>query len=195
MPTLSAALDAYVAVARPGGTSRGVVAFFTGGTGTAWFSDQGTSNWDMLNGLVTGGLVGVQVRWASPWMSASPGEDAGLAAIACRPATMVEFARLDQAYGYFHRRGPCVRKDNAFAPRWIPDSIALGGRNFWYPATRLSFIFGDTDQFVAIGRAYEVAKAAGTTVTDQVVPNTGPTTYNTQEGRDAWASSILSVGT
>jgi hypothetical protein len=44
-----------------------------------------------VQGLQSQGLWVIQVRWRTPWMLSAPGEDAGSAHMACRPATVVRW--------------------------------------------------------------------------------------------------------
>jgi hypothetical protein len=72
------------------GPSRGVVMFFSGGAGTEWWAYTPPAL-DFLNGLRRDGFTVVQVRWIDPWLVAAPGEQAGPARLACRPATTIQW--------------------------------------------------------------------------------------------------------
>lgn len=77
-------------IARPTAQPRGLVMYFSGGMGTGWWgADRLTAAF--LRDLRARGIGAVQVRWSDPWLVAAPGEDAGPAHLACRPATVVHW--------------------------------------------------------------------------------------------------------
>jgi hypothetical protein len=72
------------------GSPRGLVMFFTGKNGRAWWTDtRDRYNFaEQLRGL---GFTIVQVRWSDSWLVSAPGEIAGIAHLACRPATVIKY--------------------------------------------------------------------------------------------------------
>jgi len=83
---------------RPAAQPRGVVVLFTGSNGGRWWADEGRGDLDYLAGLGRDGLITVQVRWKrGSWLDAAPGEEAGTAAVACRPATVIRWVH-DEVY-------------------------------------------------------------------------------------------------
>jgi hypothetical protein len=85
--------------ARPAtGATRGFVAFFSGDQGAGWWSKDRVDVIDWFGSLQQSGLEVAEVRWDEPgWLAAAPGEQAGPAALACRPATIVRWLH-DQLY-------------------------------------------------------------------------------------------------
>jgi len=77
---------AFVSVSTPSGTSRGVAVFTTGSGGENWALEGGERR-AFLSQLLADGFKVVQLRWAANWLISSPGNDAGTAHLACRPAT------------------------------------------------------------------------------------------------------------
>ncbi|CAN5742268.1 hypothetical protein BH20ACT2_BH20ACT2_09930 [soil metagenome] len=62
--------------------------FFSGGPGKDFYAEDNSAT-EVLATLGEQGLEVVQVRWSFGWLRAAPGEQAGPAALACRPATVV----------------------------------------------------------------------------------------------------------
>lgn len=93
---------------------RGTVVLFSGGAGTQWWGEEATGTDRLLDELRVEGLEIVQVRWLSSWLVSSPGEAAGPARLACRPATIVRwlhehrFLPLQTASARVGRCGFCV---------------------------------------------------------------------------------------
>ncbi len=85
-PGVAQTAPAYIAVASPSGTPRGVVVFTTGSGGESWALTRGDRT-DLLGDLRDDGFKVVQLRWAANWLVSSPGNDAGTAHLGCRPAT------------------------------------------------------------------------------------------------------------
>ena len=81
----------YLAVAPAVGPSRGMVVIFSAGGGTFYWSAGGPLPETQVKDLQNGGLTVVQVRWTRAWEAAAPGEDAGAAHVACRPATATKW--------------------------------------------------------------------------------------------------------
>jgi len=83
------AANGFLAVRATTETFRGVLVFFTGGSGGSWWSAQGAdvaAFGERLRGL---GFTIAQVRWGTNWLESSPGNDAGTAHLGCRPATVI----------------------------------------------------------------------------------------------------------
>ncbi|MGH9157756.1 MAG: hypothetical protein ACRD1K_18410, partial [Acidimicrobiales bacterium] len=99
---------AVVAVAPARSAARGVALFFSGGNGTGFWSrgEAGTP----LTALHDGGLTTVQVAWVDSWLMSAAGEEAGHAALACRPATVIAWAH-----------------DTLFAPLGLPEEAGRCG--------------------------------------------------------------------
>jgi hypothetical protein len=81
----------------PSGPTRGMVVLFSGGDGRSWWvgedsegaaSPASARTVEMIN---EAGLEVIQVRWDGGWVSTGPAGAAGLAAAACRPATVVDW--------------------------------------------------------------------------------------------------------
>jgi hypothetical protein len=68
-----------------------VVVFYAGADGTTFWSERGNRSLPFLKGLRAEGLTVVQVRWVTPWLQATRGEDVGPARLACRPATVARW--------------------------------------------------------------------------------------------------------
>jgi hypothetical protein len=90
-PGASQGIDGILAAAPPTGTARGMVLFFSGSGGTSWWTSMSNLTGSFMQGLQSQGLWVFQVRWRTPWMLSAPGEDAGSAHMACRPATVVRW--------------------------------------------------------------------------------------------------------
>lgn len=69
---------------------RGLVTFFTGGPGQGWWSSRPDTQ-ALADDLRAAGFTVAQVRWADSWLRSSPGNDAGTAHLAARPATVIQF--------------------------------------------------------------------------------------------------------
>jgi hypothetical protein len=80
-----------VAVAAATAPTRGVLVFFSGGSGTVFWSDEQGEASELLDRLRGEGFTVVQVKWGSPWLASAPGEKAGPAALACRSATIARW--------------------------------------------------------------------------------------------------------
>lgn len=93
-PGVALEAEAVMAQAWPSGgvEPRGVVVLLSGGDGTSWWN---AGNWignDTLTDLrESDKLIIVQIMWLDGWLDATPGEDAGPAHLACRPATAIEW--------------------------------------------------------------------------------------------------------
>jgi hypothetical protein len=214
--------------------------FFSGAFGTQHWATNSMSNaW--LTSLAAAGYEVVQVSWATPgWESASSGEDAGQAHVACRPATVIRWVHdnlfqslgapgggvgvcgfcvtgnsggasqisyalayyglapilngvfpssgpphaalakgclnqagfeygpyalqiIDSSNGYVGASGPCAKHDPSFTTRWNQESVDTNGTSYYYPTTRLHFIFGGQDTQSAKTHAGDyLARLSGT---------------------------------
>jgi Calx-beta domain-containing protein len=91
-PGVSVDRDGFYAVSpSPAGTPRGVIVFFSGGSGTLYWGPDDPAEAALVERLHTQhGYVVVQVRWQGNWQAAPSGQAAGLPAVSCRPATVIE---------------------------------------------------------------------------------------------------------
>lgn len=83
--------NGFLAVRDTTAAFRGVLVFFTGGSGGSWWTNQGidvAAFGERLRGL---GFTIAQVRWGNNWIESSPGNDAGTAHLGCRPATVINY--------------------------------------------------------------------------------------------------------
>lgn len=82
----------YLAVAPFQNTAKGLIVFFTGGGGEEWWSKSNNSpQYQLAEELRALGYMIVQVRWKVNWLISSPGNDAGAAHLASRPATVIKY--------------------------------------------------------------------------------------------------------
>ena len=88
-PGVDAPGQGEIAVASAIGKARGLVVFFTGSFGNNWWIKENPEGGAFLDELRKLGFTIVQVRWKGPWLASSPGYDAGVAHLACRPATVI----------------------------------------------------------------------------------------------------------
>ena len=95
-PGVSNSIQGFWAIAPHQGTARGFVLFFTGGDGIGWWSTQVPELNGMVDELRSLGFTVAQARWVSSWLESSPGDAAGQAHLACRPATLIKY--LHDAY-------------------------------------------------------------------------------------------------
>lgn len=230
-PGVRAAASGTLWIQPAQGSPRGLLMGFSGSNGdTRWLN--GTSldvNW--LSSVNSARYEVVQLQWAQPgWTSASPGEDAGPAHLACRAATVIGWvydnlyprlhvssprlgicgfcvagtsagasqisyalayyglgpilngvfpisgpphaalakgcldaagygydsianspgapALIDSSFGYYNSSGPCVNHVSSFTSRWNQESVDTSGSSYYYPTTRIHFIFGQYDSQV-----------------------------------------------
>jgi len=90
-PGVTSDVRARVSVARATAPARGLLMFFSGGTGSVFWSEEQGQGAQLLERLRAEGFYVVQVRWGTPWLASSPGERAGPAKLGCRPATVVRW--------------------------------------------------------------------------------------------------------
>ncbi len=89
-PGVERADPGFYAVSEIPDGAAGMAVFFNAGPGKRYWGEEQAPQ-DFLGSVVDAGLVVVEVRWQIPWQLAEPGEDAGPAALACRPATAIRF--------------------------------------------------------------------------------------------------------
>src|ERR1041385_1723918 len=92
---VSQAITGVLAASAPTAPARGMVLFFSGSKGTEWWTTGSAQAEPFLQGLRALGFWVVQVRWKDPWLLSAPGEDAGSAHMACRPATVINWAHAN----------------------------------------------------------------------------------------------------
>src|SRR5437773_10607593 len=88
---VSLAATGVVASASPTTAPRGVLVFFSGSDGTDWWSYGAGAAGATFTRIRAAGYWLVQVEWRDSWLVSAPGEDAGSAHLACRPATVVKW--------------------------------------------------------------------------------------------------------
>lgn len=101
---------------------------------------------------------------------------------------------IDQGFGEFSGNGPAARQDTTFVPRWLEESHATGGNDYFHPETRIHFIFGAQDlamQVVAGDYIARLASEGTPLLTSVIAPNTPHAVHGTVEGRSAIRSAIL----
>ena len=86
-------LDApgFFGTAPPLAPPRGLVVFFTGTSGSEYWTGSGVLTLPFMTSLRLDGFEVVQVRWTDGWLTAARGETPGPALLACRPATAVQW--------------------------------------------------------------------------------------------------------
>jgi hypothetical protein len=144
-PGVTETLRGEIAVKPAIGAPRGLVAFFTGGGGTQWWSDQVVEAYDFAENLRILGFWIVQVRWTEKWWASSPGNDAGIAHLGCRPATAIRYIF-----------------DTYYAPLGIPKIVGRAG----FCITGNS---GGSSQV-----AYALTHFGLDSILDVVIPSSGP---------------------
>ncbi|MGB0651951.1 MAG: hypothetical protein ACPGQL_02020 [Thermoplasmatota archaeon] len=83
-----------VALRLPEGDLRGLVVFHAGAEGKRYWSDVADPAAAFIEDLVDRGYGTAELRWNAGWATARSGEQAGLAELSCRPATVL--AWLDE---------------------------------------------------------------------------------------------------
>jgi len=93
-PNVREPLNAFLAVADPQtGPIQGVLMWFTGGTGSKYWSGQSADNATYLEHIrTTYHYKIVQLRWPTGWETSAAGEVVGPALTGCRPSSMVKYA-------------------------------------------------------------------------------------------------------
>jgi hypothetical protein len=104
---------------------------------------------------------------------------------------------IDLSYGFTDGDGPCVRRDQAFAPRWNEDSVDNGGV-YRLPETRVVFVFvdGDASGGPPHGRFYleELREANTPMLADQTIPGSEHTIQALPQGRAALEAALEGDG-
>lgn len=88
-PGVTSNAPGYIAIGGANASSRGLVVFFTGGSGMGWWSGRNPDLLAFTDELRSRGYTIVQVRWGTNWLESSPGNTAGTSHLACRPATVI----------------------------------------------------------------------------------------------------------
>lgn len=88
----------YFAIAEPTAPVsawRGIVVCFTGSGGETWWAGGGQASQALINVLTADlraeGFAVVQVRWIANWHKAKRNDRAGVARLACKPATIINY--------------------------------------------------------------------------------------------------------
>ncbi|MBI4259088.1 MAG: hypothetical protein HY658_00845 [Actinobacteria bacterium] len=80
-----------LAAAPATGPPRGLVMFFSGGSGSKWWGDADAATIGFMNDLRADGFHLVVVRWHKSWLDAPSGQDIGPDRLACQPATTIRW--------------------------------------------------------------------------------------------------------
>jgi hypothetical protein len=94
-PGVSVDATATVDIAPSPSAPNGVLVLLSGGGGTTWWGDGTTAGPAMLDTFAAQGLRTVLVRWQPGWLQAPKGELDGPAALACRPATIIDWVHTN----------------------------------------------------------------------------------------------------
>jgi hypothetical protein len=70
---------------------RGMVVLFTGSGGQRWWTNGMSELLTFTEDLRAEGFTVVQVKWGTNWLESSPGNEAGQARLAARPATVIKY--------------------------------------------------------------------------------------------------------
>jgi len=87
-------LEGELAVRSPNGQIKAVDVFFSGSTGTGWWGAQVSpqpSIEQFFQSLLSAGHQVIQVKWNNPWLESPQGVRLGQVALACRPATVIQW--------------------------------------------------------------------------------------------------------
>jgi len=97
-PALAQTASGELDMRRATRPDRGLVMLFSAGKGERWWGES-QQDLALLDRLLEDGFTVVQVRWnkRESWLLSAPGEDAGTAHLACRPATVVQWVH-DNVY-------------------------------------------------------------------------------------------------
>lgn len=102
---------------------------------------------------------------------------------------------IDDSYGFLNNNGPCSTHNSSYTQRWLQDAVDTGGNDFYYPSTRVHFIFGGNDPSVAPYHGqdyYNRLKAAGPPhVSEEIVPGMPHPITQSQAGLQALRNAIL----
>jgi hypothetical protein len=89
-PGVSQSRTAHLSIAEPTGPRRGLVVGFAGGGGKGYLFFGAETQLKAAD-LQNDGFKVVAVSWAEDWLHSAVGEDAGVAQLACRPATIIKW--------------------------------------------------------------------------------------------------------
>lgn len=101
---------------------------------------------------------------------------------------------IDEGFGYLDGNGPGANHDSGFVPRWLEESVATGGNDYFHPATRVHFIIGAQDlqmQTVAGDYVARLRNEGTPFLAYEIAPNTPHRVLSTREGQDALHAAIL----
>lgn len=90
-PAVEQLASGDLAVGSARGPVRGLIMLFTGGEGKTWWTTEHPQAREFAEQLRSTGFVVVQVKWNDSWLLSSAGNQAGLAHLACRPATVIKY--------------------------------------------------------------------------------------------------------
>lgn len=103
-------------------------------------------------------------------------------------------AFIDKGFGFFDGNGPGVRLDTLFINRWIEESVATGGSDYYHPDTRLHFIIGANDRdmyHVSSDYIFRLFEEGNPDITLEIVPGTPHNILRTEAGKAALTSAIM----
>lgn len=83
---------ARLRIDQPTTHARGVVLLFSGGGGSTFWADHSQVAAQAVLDMRAAGFRVVQVAWQTAWLASAPGERSGPHALACRPATLINWA-------------------------------------------------------------------------------------------------------
>jgi len=89
-PDVSGDHTGALAVREPSEDVRGMIVLFSGGSGVTWWDNGRPEAARFIEDVLGDGLVVVEVSWSESWLLPEAGDEPGLAAVACRPATVIQ---------------------------------------------------------------------------------------------------------
>jgi hypothetical protein len=102
-PGISAAASGVMADQKPSGQITGMVMFFSGAQGADWWSGTSTLVPPFFQALLNAGFELLQISWSNGWPLAPGGVESGQEALACRPATVIQWVH-DNVYAPLNLR-------------------------------------------------------------------------------------------
>jgi hypothetical protein len=108
-PGVGTAAGVELATGPAAGSTTGVAVLFSGGAGDQWWDGGQPEALGAIGDLRQAGVEVVEVRWPGGWSNDPSGNGPGLAALACRSASVLRFVH-DQRYaplGLGHTPGRC----------------------------------------------------------------------------------------
>jgi hypothetical protein len=147
-------------------------------------------------GLAT--IVDVEVPTGGPPHSALEKSCLTNAEEQCYWFDLSDLELTDRGFGFFNNDGPAVRHDPGFVPRWLEESVATGGNDYVYPATRVNFIIGQDDpamQCIASDfyNRLRTNNLSSPMLSWQIAPGTPHPVYSTDIGRTMIKAAILGL--